>query len=607
MNVEDLPSPLAIACARATPSERPPPERSRECATAFLEMACLRMLSEAATRPESMPFTVESAMRLTLLDPLGAEGWLDLYAALEHSGMDELLDWPTELPAPIRSALAELGASSVLEWLEKAVHAPDPPSSVAQTVLGLGHTARALTAMPPWWIRSCQVTQGGYEVEGRRLVGTRWPEVVRIAAPIAVPTGLCFWDRVGTPVPIPEWLASWDADDASMRIIGGRDGSRYLWRGTRRLKEVVFGDGPPAGLPPFLREPTFATPAGAERFDPNAQTTAIPRSEPADRRQDTAKAVTRVATPPAGTNTPSLPGSVLARRVVAGPDMMRWTELSPTREVTLGRQADLASFPLHHHQVSRRHATVKVDPDGVVLLQDLGSTNGTQVYSPVPGLPPRTLRAEEGSVHPGDTIGLGPVLARVEWLTQERIARLDTVAKLRDDTERRDPATWLLRPQALKSTLPESLHATFRDGGASDGPPLLGLLLYVDRLAALHAQFGERVADRAFRDVARILQFEVSSELDGPIASAAESLVRVGYGELLLPVVGVDEAVVHHEAERLVTLIANHPFEAPVERLTLTAAVVPKAPVISAADWLKQARRVLQDGRSRHGRSHVYR
>ncbi|MCB9686541.1 MAG: FHA domain-containing protein [Alphaproteobacteria bacterium] len=392
-----------------------------------------------------------------------------------------------------------------------------------------------------------------------------------------------------------------------MRIIGGRDGSRYLWRGTRRLDEVVAASGPPPGLPPFLREPTFATPAGVERFDPNAQTTAIPRSEPADKRQETARAVSRVAAPPPGVTTPSLPGSVLALRVVAGPDLMRWTELTPTRELTLGRQADLATFPLHHHQVSRRHASVRVDPDGVVLVHDLGSTNGTQVYSPVPGLPPRTLRTEEGSVHPGDTIGLGPVLARVEWLTQERIARLDVVARLRDDAERRDPATWLLRPQALKEILPEALRSSFREGGPSDGPPLLGLLLYVDRLAALHAQFGERVADRAFRDVARILQVEISSDLDGPVASAAESLVRVGYGELLLPVVGVDEAVVHREAERLVTLVANHPFEAPVERLTLTAAVVPKPPGTSAADWLKQARRVLQDGRSRHGRSHVYR
>jgi GGDEF domain-containing protein len=126
---------------------------------------------------------------------------------------------------------------------------------------------------------------------------------------------------------------------------------------------------------------------------------------------------------------------------------------------------------------------------------------------------------------------------------------------------------------------------------------LWGVLLYVDRLTAMHAQHGERVADRVFRSVARVLQASV----DDP-----GRWVRVGYGELLYPMVGasVDEA--RREAERLVLALQDHPWEDPIREVTLTGALVAKAPAESAQDWLHRARLALQEGRSKHGRGRVY-
>ncbi len=586
MTVEDLPSPLAWACARAAPSERPPPERIREAVVALVELACLRMLAEVAGRPESLPFTVESALRLTLLEPVAADGWVDLYASLAHSGLADLLGWP-----------AVPDSQPVADWLEHAVAEPGPDTVAA--VAGLARAAKGLPA--PWLL----LRGSGGEVEGRRLVGTAWPPIVRVPGPEPAAPGLYFWDERGAPLPIPAWLARWDDTIGALRITGGRDGRRYLWRSAARPADVESTLEPPPGLPPFLREPTFGTPAGVERSDPNALTRAIPRVE---KRGETSRMVARVAAPAPSSPTPSVPGAVLALRVVAGPDLLRWMEVRPGEPLVLGRQGESASFPLHHHQVSRLHARVGLEGQEV-WVEDLGSTNGTQIYSPVPGLPPRTLRIERAGVAPGDTIGVGPVLLRLEWLGRERVARLEAIARLRDDEERRDPSTLLLRPQALKDALPEALRATFRDGGApTPGQPTLhGLLCYVDRLAAIHAQFGEKTADRAFRDVARVLQYEVDDALDGPLASAAESLVRVGYGEILVPAIGLSEGAVLAEGERLVGIVAAHPFEVPIERLTLTAALVEKRPEESAAEWLKRCRRILQDGRSRHGRSRVYR
>jgi hypothetical protein len=56
---------------------------------------------------------------------------------------------------------------------------------------------------------------------------------------------------------------------------------------------------------------------------------------------------------------------------------------------------------LHDPGASRRHAKFVLDPDGGISLQDLASTNGTQVNGQ--DVPPGTKRR----LHPGDAVTLG--------------------------------------------------------------------------------------------------------------------------------------------------------------------------------------------------------
>ena len=45
----------------------------------------------------------------------------------------------------------------------------------------------------------------------------------------------------------------------------------------------------------------------------------------------------------------------------------------------------------------------------------------------------------------------------------------------------------------------------------------------------------------------------------------------------------------------------------PNAKINIGLNIVEKRPDEPASEWLKRARRLLQDGRSRHGRSRVYR
>jgi hypothetical protein len=74
-------------------------------------------------------------------------------------------------------------------------------------------------------------------------------------------------------------------------------------------------------------------------------------------------------------------------------------------EMLVGRHDETRAIhpevPLHDPGASRRHAKFVVDPDGGVSLQDLASTNGTQVNAR--DVPPGTKQR----LHEGDAVTLG--------------------------------------------------------------------------------------------------------------------------------------------------------------------------------------------------------
>jgi pSer/pThr/pTyr-binding forkhead associated (FHA) protein len=74
-------------------------------------------------------------------------------------------------------------------------------------------------------------------------------------------------------------------------------------------------------------------------------------------------------------------------------------------DMLIGRHDDTRAIhpeiPLHDPGASRRHAKFVIDPDGGIALQDLASTNGTQVNGA--DVPPGTRRR----LCDGDQVSIG--------------------------------------------------------------------------------------------------------------------------------------------------------------------------------------------------------
>jgi len=261
-------------------------------------------------------------------------------------------------------------------------------------------------------------------------------------------------------------------------------------------------------------------------------------------------------------------------RVLTTRYVLRYVRLPPGADITIGRNSDDANFVLAHHQLSRAHTRVR-HRDGVLWVSDLGSTNGTQLGGQDVG------RAEVPAA-PGDIIAVGPVLLRIDHIPEAQLARMEQVTSLRPAPDR-DPLTRLLLPKHLADRLPESLHRSFQDGGEGDAdtPTLWGVLLRIDRLHALHAQLGQTAADAAFAITARLVQGHAPDPL---------AVVRMGYGELLVPLVGVDEAGARTHATGLVKLVRDQPWEPPLTKVTVTAGIGEKRVEEGAGVWVARIR-----------------
>jgi pSer/pThr/pTyr-binding forkhead associated (FHA) protein len=86
-------------------------------------------------------------------------------------------------------------------------------------------------------------------------------------------------------------------------------------------------------------------------------------------------------------------------------------------ETLIGRRQD-ADLRILSSEVSRRHCVLRIEEEGYLTVEDLGSANGTFLNrSPVDG---------QEVVRPGDRLTIGPVTFVVEYqLTQAAIDRLE--------------------------------------------------------------------------------------------------------------------------------------------------------------------------------------
>ncbi|WP_146411005.1 MULTISPECIES: FHA domain-containing protein [Crateriforma] len=108
----------------------------------------------------------------------------------------------------------------------------------------------------------------------------------------------------------------------------------------------------------------------------------------------------------------------------SGKDLQQWVLSVPA---TVGR-SPAADITINDSTISRRHCTFTLDPQGALIVRDMGSTNGVYIDD---------QKVDKAVISPGMMIEIGKFNLRLEWtdLPQEIPDEPDDYIEL-DVTER---------------------------------------------------------------------------------------------------------------------------------------------------------------------------
>jgi diguanylate cyclase (GGDEF)-like protein len=261
---------------------------------------------------------------------------------------------------------------------------------------------------------------------------------------------------------------------------------------------------------------------------------------------------------------------VHALRVVAGPDMLRHVLLQPGTEQIIGRD-DACGLKLSDASVSRRHARAQLGLDGVLTLEDMGSTNGTHVNGHA---------IDRARVRAGDTLEIGAVPMRLEVLSLDEVDHLVSILA-RLATGNRDPLTGLLTRAWLEEELPTTLDRCERTRS-----PVACLFLDVDHFKRINDTWGHAVGDDVLVGVARIVLLLVREQ---------DACVRYGGEEVVCVLPGCDARAALEVAERIRQAIESHDWSRTGQglRVSASAGVAERRVGEAVRDWLERADRAL--------------
>lgn len=255
-------------------------------------------------------------------------------------------------------------------------------------------------------------------------------------------------------------------------------------------------------------------------------------------------------------------------RVAAGPDMLKFATLyPPDGKVIVGRDS-ACDLTLSDGSVSRNHAAILTDPQGNVVVEDLGSTNGTAINGEaLTGPTPLEL---------GDTLLVGGVTLRLERLSLKELAHLTKVVQ-RLSLANKDALTGLVTRHYLQDELP-ALLTRHRVSSV----PVSAVFLDIDHFKGINDNHGHAVGDEVLRTVARLLVMHVRD---------SDTCVRYGGEEFVAVLPNCDEAGAWTSAERLREQIAEHDWSsyAPGLRVTISAGIAEVTADETQAAWLDRA------------------
>jgi two-component system cell cycle response regulator len=200
-------------------------------------------------------------------------------------------------------------------------------------------------------------------------------------------------------------------------------------------------------------------------------------------------------------------------------------------EMVIGRSSQ-ANLQIDHESVSRRHARIVLTDSGV-LLNDLGSTNGTYVNDePV----------TERTLAHGDLIKVGRSILKylstdnIEGAYHEEIHRLTTI----------DGLTRCFNARALRESLVREVSRATRYRR-----PLSLLMFDIDGFSRINEEFGHLAGDAILAQLGKRLGRRVRRE---------DILARTGGGEFALVTPEVDKPGAAHAGQRLLKIIGETAF-----------------------------------------------
>ncbi len=269
-------------------------------------------------------------------------------------------------------------------------------------------------------------------------------------------------------------------------------------------------------------------------------------------------------------------------RVVAGSNMLKYSSVYPGERILIGRD-ESCDLTLNDSSVSRRHASVTSDVSGQLVLEDLGSTNGT-AYNGKPVRAPTLVQV-------GDLIEVGGITLRIDRLSLEELSHLARVVE-RLSLATKDPLTGLVTRLYLKDELPGLIQRY-----QLSGLPLSAIFMDIDYFKRVNDTFGHGTGDEVLRAVARLMALSMRD---------SDTAVRYGGEEFLAVLPNCDVKGGHNTAERLRASVEDHNWEhyAKGVAVTISLGVAQHRRGESMAQWLRRADSALYSAK-RAGRNRV--
>lgn len=302
------------------------------------------------------------------------------------------------------------------------------------------------------------------------------------------------------------------------------------------------------------------------------------RRLPSERSWEHGEVTVQVAAP----RSADLAETIPVLRVVAGRDLLQFTKLEPGADILIGRDEGECLLHLSDASVSRRHARVTMASDKTVVVQDLGSTNGTAING---------RQIERGFLQVGGHLEVGAVGLRLEQLTNKEVAHL---SKVLNELARsnQDPLTGLHTRAWLDDELQPMIARNEKAG-----TPMAAILLDIDHFKTVNDRFGHNVGDDVLRGVARIVLYTIR---DGDVA------IRYGGEEVMVLLSGSSLVGAVEAANRMLRDIQSHDWKRTAAGLTVTASagVAERRTGEKTRDWIERADRALYAAKHR-GRNQV--